>query len=122
MPPTVAPVPCQTPTVARRHSQSFVVSAPPEQAHRASFDAVADATGQPARLNGAQICGSTSVGLTSWGENLTVEVVPDARGARVSIESASALPTQFINFNHKKNVEKFARALGGRLGVPVEPA
>ncbi|NYI72437.1 hypothetical protein GGQ54_002997 [Naumannella cuiyingiana] len=108
--------------MARRHSQSFVVSAPPEQVHRASFDAVADATGQPARLNGAQICGSTSVGLTSWGENLTVEVVPDARGARVSIESASALPTQFINFNHKKNVEKFARALGGRLGVPVEPA
>ncbi len=53
--------------------------------------------------------GNIPMSLMSWGERISVQLVNDGQA---QVRSASALPTQVIDFGrNRKNVEKLLRAI-----------
>jgi hypothetical protein len=64
--------------------------------------------------------GSTGMGLTSWGEDITVWVAVTPQGSAVNIKSECSLPTQLIDWGkNKENINKFATELSRLLQAPV---
>ena len=63
--------------------------------------------------NGAMFQIKHGVGMTSWGENITMVLLPvGADQTSVSIRSECVLPTQIIDWGqNKKNVENLIRYL-----------
>ncbi|HIY66947.1 MAG TPA: hypothetical protein H9830_11805 [Candidatus Agrococcus pullicola] len=78
----------------------------------ASRHAVAAVIEGTPRVNGRTVTGSVRTSWASWGENLTLTVSDVANGSRITVRSASKMPTQFLDWGkHRKNLNRLQHEL-----------
>lgn len=105
--------------MAHSYTQTVEVALAPQQAEAAVYQALVATGVQGVRGGGGFLRGVTSVGWSSWGEDVTATVGFGPRGAVVTLTSTCSMPTQLVDFGKNgKNVTKVVEALRG-AGVPV---
>lgn len=63
-------------------------------------------------VHGSAVMGSVRTSWASWGEDLTLTVAGAANGSRITVKSASRLPTQFLDWGkHRKNLNRLQHEL-----------
>lgn len=105
--------------MAHSFTQTIEVALAPQQAEAAVYQALVAAGVTGVRGGGGRLDGGTSLGWSSWGENVTAVVGFGPRGSVVTLTSTCSMPTQLMDFGkNQKNVTKVVEALRG-AAVPV---
>ena len=105
--------------MAHSFTQTVEVALVPQQAEAAVYQALVATGVTNVHGGGGLLRGATSIGWSSWGEDITATVGFGPRGAVVTLTSTCSLPTQLVDFGKNgKNVTKVVEALRG-AGVPV---
>lgn len=104
--------------MARSRAGYIDIAAPPDVAFRALCDAVAAlAKPETVQVEGWVVTGTAGVSMRSWGDLLTGTVLTGPRGTRVTIESKSWMPMQFIDWGkHRANIGQILSQVGALNG------